>query len=188
MEGYPTDVQIYFVEEISPYTCPVSDQSRSFVCGNPRNFNHIIPCYGHSSYHHYTNRPVLNSGTVFGTRNGMLHFLSVLVTEFYANNAKDIPNCKSPSTTDQWTMNWLYYNGKFGLPPGKIKTLPWGVGPVLTAGKACMTKDKKTGARDLVEVDNSGRLINRFDRKIAAGVHQFDRCYPWIASVVNKYE
>jgi hypothetical protein len=113
----------------------------------------------------------------------MLHFLSVLISEFHENNLKKNTQCKSPSTTDQWTMNWLYYNGKFGLASGEIKTLPWGVGPILTAGKACITKDKKTGASDLIEMDSSGQwLINRFDREVAAGVHQFDRCYPWIES------
>jgi hypothetical protein len=77
-------------------------------------------------------------------------------------------------------MNWLYYNGRFGLTSNEIKTIPWGVGPILTAGKACITKEKKTGASDILERDREGWLINRFDRRRAAGVHQFDRCYPWI--------
>ena len=79
----------------------------------------------------------------------MLHFLTVMVTEFYANNAKVNTKCKSPHTTDQWIMNWLYYNGHFGRED-RTRTLPWGDGPVLTVGKACMTEKRKTGATDLV--------------------------------------
>jgi hypothetical protein len=104
----------------------------------------------------------------------------VLVAEFYSNNLKNNTKCKSPSTTDQWTMNWLYYNGRFGLSTEEMKTIPWGMGPILTAGKACITRDKKTGARDLLEFDQEGWLVNHHDRRRAAGVHQYDRCYPWI--------
>ena len=75
----------------------------------------------------------------------MLRFLGVLVTEFHKNNKKENLKCRSPSTTDQWTMNWyihprciaeigvilihsfrrLYYNGYFG-EPSRTKTIPWG--------------------------------------------------------------
>lgn len=101
--------------------------------------------------------------------------------EFYNNNNKSNHKCKSPSTTDQWTMNWLYYNGQIELENGdKMTTIPWGIGPVLTAGKACITKDKKAGATDIIKLDQNGFIINNLDNRISPAVHQFDRCYPWI--------
>lgn len=141
---------LLFVEEVSPHTLPPGTPAqRGFVAGNIRSQVHTVPCYGKSSFRHYSDRPVLCSGSVIGTRTGMLHFLSIMVTEFYANNAKENMKCKSPHTTDQWIMNWLYYNGHFGHVE-RTSTLPWGLGPVLTVGKACMTEKRKTGATDLV--------------------------------------
>ena len=91
--------------------------------------------------------------------------------------------CRSPHTTDQWTMNYLYYNGYFG-DNAKTITLPWGMGPVLTVGKACMTKDRKTGATDLVPRNHEGFLLNLYDNnKIAPIIHQFDRCEKWIGKL-----
>jgi hypothetical protein len=108
-----------------------------------------------------------------------------MVNEFRLNNLKKNVKCKSPSTTDQWTMNWLYYTGRFG-GYAATATLPWGTGPVLTAGKACITKDKHPGAVDLIQRDEEGYLLNRYTGKRAAVVHQFDRCSPWIDAFVQK--
>jgi len=80
----------------------------------------------------YGERPVLNSGTVLGTRKGLRRFLDVLVGEFMANKVKLKGKCQSVS--DQWTMNWLYYNGRFGQFQSTA-TIPWGFGPIMTAGK-----------------------------------------------------
>lgn len=179
---------LLFIEEISPYSSPLRDPSRAFVAGNHRNQVHTVPCYGKELFVEYKMRPVLCSGTVFGTREGMLRFLVELVSEFNANNRKKNVKCKSPHTTDQWIMNYMYYNGQFGVT--RVKTIPWGVGPVLTAGKACMTQERKQGARDILtlssgqnpnsDIDTSGFVINRFDKKIAPVVHQFDRCGEWL--------
>jgi len=158
----------YKKSRVGSFSIPV----RSFVCDNYRNEVHVVHCYGRERYSTYfpciiTNRgriipllfsaetygprPVLCSGTVIGTRRGINRFLSVLVTEFHSNNQKDNIKCRSPFTTDQWTvsalvlilsrlalgvdrhfcqMNWLYYNGYFGRP-AQTKTIPWGTGPVL---------------------------------------------------------
>jgi hypothetical protein len=174
-------VDLLFVEEVSPYTLPEgTDAQRGFVAGNIRSQVHTVPCYGKPSFQLYRDRPVLCSGSVIGTRTGMLHFLTVIVTEFYKNNRKVNTKCKSPHTTDQWIMNWLYYNGHFGHVERTI-TLPWGLGPVLTVGKACMTEKRKTGATDLVPRDEeSGLLLNQYSQKVAPIVHQFDRCFPWM--------
>lgn len=172
------------IEEISPYSSPVNDSTRSFIAGNTRNEIHTVPCYGLPSYAIYRQRPVLCSGTIIGTREGILPFLSVLVNEFHNNNNKQNVNCKSPSTTDQWIMNWLYYNGKFGYK--NIATLPWGFGPVLTAGKACITKDRKPGAHDIVRQDSEGFILNEYDHKRSPVVHQFDRCGQWIENEIFK--
>jgi hypothetical protein len=139
--------------------------------------------YGKELFLEYRERPVLCSGTVLGTREGILRFLAVFVTEFHANNRKANTKCKSPHTTDQWIMNHMYYNGQFGV--NRVTTIPWGVGPVLTAGKACMTAARKQGATDILERDPStGFIINRFDKTVAPAVHQFDRCGEWLQTEV----
>ena len=109
----------------------------------------------------------------------MNHFLEVLVTEFYRNNNKPNKKCKSPSTTDQWIMNWLYYHGRFGNVSSTV-TIPWGLGPVLTAGKACVHLNRSTGAADLIVRNTDGFLLNKYTQRVAPVVHQFDRCLPWI--------
>jgi hypothetical protein len=174
-----SEKQLLLIEEISPYTSPVDDPRRSFVAGNPRSGAHVVPCYGHPTYSTYNKRPVLCSGTIIGNRFMTLSFLEDFVSEFHSNNKKQNVKCKSPYTTDQWTMNWMYYNGKF-RHSDRIVTLPWGVGPVLTAGKACITADKKTGAHDLIIQNAEGFLMNAHDGNVPSVVHQFDRCGDWI--------
>lgn len=180
-------VDLMFIEEISPLTSPVNNPMRSFIAGNPRNAAHTIPCYGKASYVIYSHKPVLCSGTVFGTRDGILRFLNVLIYEFVKNNAKvGNAKCQSPHTTDQWIMNWLYYNGKFG-EYSRTVSIPWGTGPCQTVGKACMTVDKKTGAEDIVMRDVEGRIVNMYDGgSVAAVVHQFDRCGGWMKRYLEK--
>lgn len=175
----PSSADLIFVEEISPQTCPINDPDRSFVAGNPRSYSHVNPCYGNDAVIPYKSRPVLNSGTVLGTRAGIARFLRVLIHEFHENNGKSNTACRSPSTTDQWTMNYLYYHGKFGFYD-RTMTMPWGHGPVLTAGKACMSKDRRPGAADIVPRDSLGRLLNLHDRRVAPVIHQYDRCHQWI--------
>ena len=150
------------------------------MAGNPRNQVHVVPCYGKSTYDIYAERPVLCSGTVLGNRAGMNHFLTVLVSEFKANNQKSNLRCKSPHTTDQWTMNWLYYNGKFSHRDVHTRVYPWGAGPILTIGKACMTEKRKQGAKDLITQDEEGFIMNIYDRIRSPVVHQHDRCGQWI--------
>jgi hypothetical protein len=125
---------LFFIEEISPYSSPDPDPKRAFVSNNMRNYVHTVPCYGEKEFMLYANRPVLCSGSVIGTKDGLGRFLNVLVSEFFENNAKENINCRSPSTTDQWIMNYLYYHGRFGAYERTV-TIPWGLGPVLTAGK-----------------------------------------------------
>lgn len=131
--------QLIFIQEISPSTSPVNDSSRSFIAGNQRSESHTVPCYGWTTFRHYSHQPVLCSGTIFGTREGMDKFLSTLVKEFHENNQKENHRCYSPSTTDQWTLNWMYYNNKFGTEP-QVVTVPWGYGPVNTIGKVYTVK------------------------------------------------
>jgi len=186
-----SDADLFFVEEIAPHTSPDPNPVRSFVSANFRNKAHTVPCYGDESYERYGKRPVLCSGTVLGNREGMVRFLSVLVTEFHANNRKENVKCRSPITTDQWTMNWLYYNGYFGKIH-RTKTIPWGVGPVQTVGKACVGADKKTGASDIVTREN-GFIVNIHEppeskSRIAATIHQFDRCSSWISDYFGNQE
>ena len=176
---------LFFIEEIAPHSCPVNDSDRSFIAGNFRNKAHIVPCYGLEAYKMYLKRPVLCSGTVYGTNTGMKRFLSILVDEFYKNSASKNMKCRSPSTTDQWTMNYLYYHGRFGSYE-KTRTLPWGTGPVQTIGKPCV-KNKKTGQSDMVKVKN-GYIVNIHEHdKIVPVIHQFDRCFPWIKGYFDDF-
>lgn len=179
-EASTATVNLLFVEEVAPHTSPLKDPSRSFVAGNPRNDAHTIGCYGRDKYDHYGERPVLCSGTVIGTRAGMHRFLSVMTDEFLWQNTQKSRKCRSPHTTDQWTMNFLYYNGRFGEEERTV-TIPWGMGPVLTVGKACMDKNKKTGGTDMVPRDSQGFMLNRFEGRRAPVVHQFDRCGKWMS-------
>jgi len=175
-----------FIEEIAPHTSPVKDRRRSFVAGNVRNEIHTVPCYGRELYDKYAQRPVLNSGSVIGTRQGIMRFLNVLVDEFISKALdKKKPKCRSPFTTDQWTMNWLYYAGRFGRPEHTV-TIPWGMGPVQTLGKVCVSADKKLGAGDLVQRGPDGLIVNRFDGQVAALIHQFDRCGEWIRDFMRS--
>jgi hypothetical protein len=175
---------LLFIEEIAPYTCPDPDPIRSFVAGNIRSQVHVVPCYGKETFSIYSKRPVLCSGTVIGNREGIHRFLSVLVYEFHENNKKGT-QCRSPSTTDQWTMNWLYYNGRFGEKE-KTLTIPWGYGPVNTVGKPCVTRERKLGATDLVKRDLNGTIVNMHDLRVSAAVHQFDRCGSWIGKYLRE--
>ena len=180
-------INLYFSEELSPNTSVDSHPIRSFIAGNARNYQHVVPCYGIDNYKLYTNRAVLCSGTIIGNKIGIKRFLNVLVHEFYKNNEKLNTKCRSPHTTDQWTMNYLYYNGYFGDNSHTI-TIPWGMGNVLTVGKACMTKDRKTGAKDLIPRDHEGFLLNLYDNnKIAPIIHQFDRCGEWMYELFNSH-
>ena len=156
--------------------------------------SHTEPCYGKEivQANKLRDRPMLCSCTVLGTRAGMHRFLSVLVNEFYTNNSKMNKKCHSPGTTDQWTMNHLYYNGRFGYIH-TTKTLPWGTGPVLTIGTPCVnsalvssTKKKKTSQKDMIQFHPvSGLILNPHekedsDTRIAPTLHQYDRCHDWI--------
>jgi hypothetical protein len=183
-----SNINLFFSEELSPNTSVDINPARSFVAGNPRNYAHVVPCYGLESYQIYQQRAVLCSGTIIGNKIGITRFLNVLVHEFYKNNEKTNKNCRSPHTTDQWTMNWLYYHGYFGDISNTI-TIPWGFGQVLTVGKACMTLDRKTGAKDLISRNEEGFLLNLYNNnKIAPIVHQFDRCGEWIAHLFDTHK
>merc|ERR1712032_1666799 len=132
--------------------------------------------------HELLDRPILCSGTVVGTSRGMHRFLSVLVDEFRSNNKRG-PQCRSPTTTDQWTMNYLYYKGRFGFVH-RTRTLPWGTGPVLTVGKPCVNSVLEHNAnsqKDMMTFDSKGLVLNPYDESVAPTLHQWDRCRGWIS-------
>ncbi len=185
---------LLFVEEISDHTntLPSSRPHRATNIGNSHRFTrHTVPCYGEDVVraHELSNRPMLCSGTVIGSRRGMHRFLSVLVDEFRGNNRKGRPECRSPRTTDQWTMNHMYYRGQFGSI-NTTRTLPWGTGPVLTIGTPCVDSSidirSRTGRKDLMSFDPiSGLILNPHEMdgsptRIAPVLHQYDRCREWI--------
>lgn len=158
---------------------------------------HVNPCYGKENVNHMRllDRPMLCSGTVIGNRNGIHRFLSKLVDEFRKNNERG-PKCRSPATTDQWTMNYLYYRGEFGFIQ-QTKTLPWGTGPVLTVGTPCVNseiKKARTSQIDMMEFDEKTDLIinphekNSSVVRVAPTLHQWDRCDKWINPWFGKHE
>ena len=195
---------LLFVEEIASYTNTIPEQSHraTNIGQSHRYIYHTEPCYGKESVqaNKLRNRPMLCSGTVLGTRAGMHRFLSVLVNEFYTNNKKMNKKCHLPGTTDQWTMNHLYYNGRFGYIH-TTKTLPWGTGPVLTIGTPCVnsalvssTKKKKTSQKDMIQFHPvSGLILNPHekedsDTRIAPTLHQYDRCHDWIVPWFQEHK
>lgn len=182
-----SSIDLFFSEELSPNTSVNMSPGRSFIAGNPRNAAHVVPCYGQEYYKIYEKKSVLCSGTIIGNKIGITRFLDVLVHEFYKNNEKPNIKCRSPHTTDQWTMNYLYYNGYFS-DYSRTLTVPWGMGQVLTVGKACMTEDRKPGAKDLIPRNHEGFLLNLYDNNnIVPIVHQFDRCSDWIIKFFNTH-
>jgi len=193
---------LLFVEEIASYTNTILPEQlhRATNIGQSyRYIYHTEPCYGKKlvQANKLINRPMLCSGTVLGTRSGMHRFLSVLVNEFYTNNKKQNPKCHSPTTTDQWTMNYLYYNGQFGYIH-TTKTLPWGTGPVLTIGTPCVNSallsKKKTSQKDMILFHpTSGLILNPHEKEdsvayIAPTLHQYDRCHDWIVPWFQEHK
>ena len=178
---------LLFIEEVAKHTSPKPEPSRWFEINNVRFRSRVGPCYGRN-FTAFLERPVLCSGTIIGTKNGIHRFLSILVHEFYANNQKKNQRCKAPHMTDQWNMNYLYYTGKFGYYD-RTTSLPWGTGPVLTIGKPCVNNqlpNPNHSQNDMVEFDNvTGFILNNWEKdgskaRIAPVVHQFDRCHRWI--------
>uniref|UniRef100_A0A7S3L505 UDP-galactopyranose mutase C-terminal domain-containing protein n=1 Tax=Amphora coffeiformis TaxID=265554 RepID=A0A7S3L505_9STRA len=189
---------LLLIEEIAPHSNPRPDQPyRADILGQSRYVGRTEQCYGKEHFLKYFNRPVLCSGTIIGTRQGMHRFLSVLVDEFLQNNQKPNVRCRSPHTTDQWTMNYLYYNGRFG-EYSRTKTLPYGTGPIHTIGTPCINrvlpaKDRHS-QKDLILFENGntssngtyqGLILNIHEppdseARIAPAIHQFDRCHHWI--------
>ena len=183
---------LLFIEEIAAHSSPVAEPHRYFQLGNPRYNSRTAPCYGRNHMRKFAHRPVLCSGTIVGTRSGMHRCLSVLVDEFNSNNRG--PNaCKnSPrGLTDQWTMNYLYYTGRFG-DYSRTKSAPWGTGPVMTIGKPCINNALRPNIthsqKDLIDFQGgsgTGLILNNHEdteskARIAPVVHQYDRCHRWI--------
>jgi len=181
---------LLFVEEVAQYTntLPETPHRATNIGESGRYKFHVNPCYGKENVKAYQlmDRPMLCSGTVIGTSDGIHRFLSVLVDEFRTNNDKG-PLCRSPATTDQWTMNYLYYKGKFGSVQ-ETKTLPWGTGPVLTVGKPCVNSAIETNShsqKDMMIFDENGLILNPHEKdgsatRVAPTLHQWDRCRMWI--------
>eukprot|EP00970_Alexandrium_tamarense_P005741 scaffold934_cov191-Alexandrium_tamarense.AAC.22 len=190
---------LLFVEEVASYTNVLPEMPhRALNIGSSGRYTaHVNPCYGKNEVKAYelVDRPMLCSGTVIGTRDGIHRFLSVLVDEFRSNNAKGAL-CRSPATTDQWTMNYLYYKGRFGFVQ-KTRTLPWGTGPVLTVGKPCVDSQETGRARykkDMMAFDKeSGLILNPHESEeslthVAPTLHQWDRCSVWMVPWLKKHE
>ncbi len=184
---------LLFVEEIAGYTntLPGMPHRATNLGRSHRYAYHTEPCYGKEVVraHELVDRSMLCLGTVIGTRDGMHRFLSVLVDEFCRNNDRG-PKCRSTSTTDQWTMNHLYYRGRFGSVC-TTRTLPWGTGPVLTVGTPCVDPligdmRERTGRMDMMVFDpDTGLTLNPHEgdgseARIAPILRQYGRCCGWI--------
>jgi hypothetical protein len=182
---------LLFIEELSKHTVPdefMNDPARYYTVDNSGFMKgHRGACY--EGYHlEFLDRPVLCSGTVIGTREGMHRFLSVYVTEFYTNNARQNQRCKCPANTDQQQLQPMYYRGMFGEPE-RTRTVPWGMGPIMTIGHACINMHANIthSATDIrkLDINGSGLIVNNHEPPtspsyIAPCVHQWDRCHSWI--------
>jgi hypothetical protein len=184
---------LLFIEEIAQHTCPDPHAKNNWrwynIKDNFRYKPHTELCYGVNHWLPYGDRPVLCSGTTIGNRAGIDRFLSVMSDEFYRSTTHELDECRSPSgkDTDQWIMIYLYYQGKFGRPD-RTRTVPWGTGPVNTVGHACINRvlDPPHSQRDIVLRENAtGLILNNHESltspaRVAAVIHQFDRCHDWI--------
>ena len=202
---HDAEQDLMFVEEVAQYSKTLNDTSRAINIGASHRYKYFtVPCYGRDQVapQRIIDRPMLCSGTVIGTRSGIHRFLTVLVDEFNNNNQKGVDECRSPHTTDQWTMNYLYYRGDFGFPH-RTKTLPWGTGPVLTVGKPCASQlyNNATGKmehvkslKDMMVFDSDTDLIvNPHEKKgsatyVAPTIHQWDRCLKWMNPWFSRHE
>ena len=124
---------------------------------------------------HYKKKPVVCSGTTIGTREGMLHYLTVLVDEFIALADRG-ENCIPPQATDQSIHTMLFYQGKFGP---KAKGVPYGEGTVLTVGTPCTDKNGGHSLLDVIKRDDEGFMLLE-DGTRPGMIHQYNRCNDWI--------
>ncbi|KAL7546713.1 hypothetical protein ACHAWF_010040 [Thalassiosira exigua] len=175
---------LLFVEELAKYTSTLpKSRHRATNLGESWRYRvHVHPCYGKESVRAYelVDRPILCSGTVIGTRDGMHRFLSVLVDQFRRNNGRG-PRCRSPATTDQWTMNYLYYHGGFGFEKPCVNAVP------------DYYYGQQHSQTDMVFMDDSGAIVNPHEKersatRVAPTLHQWDRCYNWIFPWFNEHK
>lgn len=134
-------------------------ESDSIVIGNSTfTSSWVRNCFGRSELERLSNRPVLCSGTTFGTTNAIRSY-SKLMIDFMASPPR--AECRKP-IHDQVFHNFLHYNGLFGV---RTRVFAQGEGPANNIGQQPTYKF-------FDEV--SKKVLNR-DGTASALVHQFDR-------------
>lgn len=147
-------------------------------------------CYGYAVGGDVVNsqHPMLNVGSIYGTRAGMLGYLDTLLAEF-ATNLRSGPTCRPPIMNDQTVLNTLYYSGRLGQTvPSVTEQGAWNGGVVQTVGSACSRVVNGTfreGMKEFVATDSAGYVLNA-DGQRAPVVHQYDRCHKWISDWVYR--
>eukprot|EP00656_Telonema_subtile_P020882 TRINITY_DN2193_c0_g1_i7.p1 TRINITY_DN2193_c0_g1~~TRINITY_DN2193_c0_g1_i7.p1 ORF type:complete len:497 (-),score=88.40 TRINITY_DN2193_c0_g1_i7:4-1494(-) len=119
----------------------------------------------------YKPKPVVCSGTILGSQQGIQDYASVMTAEFMSL-IKLGEKCVAPHVVDQAVHIRLYYEGRFGP---KATALKYGEGPVLTVGGACANATHHS-MDDVLIHDKDGFVLNN-DRTRAPVVHQYDRCH-----------
>eukprot|EP00928_Gymnodinium_smaydae_P012134 TRINITY_DN14414_c0_g2_i6.p1 TRINITY_DN14414_c0_g2~~TRINITY_DN14414_c0_g2_i6.p1 ORF type:complete len:484 (-),score=55.77 TRINITY_DN14414_c0_g2_i6:143-1594(-) len=141
-------------------------------------------CYGEDSLQPRDSKPMLCSGTLVGSREGLLEVLTLLEDEFMRNVAEG-PRCYPPKCVDQAVLNYMYYEGLLGA---RTTTFKYGTGNVATVGTPCSRKVNGTSQhslKDVVVLDSDGYILLA-DNSRAPVVHQYDRCHDWIMPILAK--
>jgi len=168
--GPPRGDKLLFVEEMTPQANfgmgRGRDNNYGFTSGGVRN------CYGQAASRLIGNTPVLNSGSILGSRASILGFLKRYQQQFESNVPRG-PPCDPISIADQAVLNYLYYTGAFNhLAPVATK---YGEGPVLTVGLPCTGPPRGHSSSDVVRIQD-GWLLNN-DGRPANIVHQDKVCW-----------
>ena len=171
-------------------------------------------CYGDNTLSSSKgSKPMLCSGTTFGTQTGIRRYLRVLTDEYRAI-AERSPRCRPPSTPDQTVHNYLFYTGKFGAKTGvdvfqapgavvqtvgspcsdkkKIIERKWGKGPAHRHPEFEMwvnhldgeARDLGRKVHDVLLIDKGGYPLNT-DKRRAVVLHQWDRCNRWMSPWID---
>jgi hypothetical protein len=148
----------------------------------PFNSGWVHGCYGEEALRKIGANPVICSGVVMGTRDAIVAFSSLLISQLdphVRTGEKDSSNqgCLSLGM-DQGLTNWMAYGGLLERFMS-VKVLPQGEGPVNTIGayypgtRALLKHDLK--AWGILQGSGSDKWIANFNGDASPCVHQADR-------------
>ncbi|KAL7542310.1 LOW QUALITY PROTEIN: hypothetical protein ACHAWF_007145 [Thalassiosira exigua] len=189
-----------FVEEIVQDSNTKSeDSNRSPNIGASVRYKmHVNPCYGRENVavHELVDLPMICSGTIIRTDNGIQCFLLVLnsAPTTRADHSEDPPR-RPASGRDNLSLyskgNFCYRHNPKALPLASTC-------PVLMVGKPCATANGVVDQNDMMMVmfhnkDSSGGILNPGDKEVPSLAHvvpilqQWGICPKWINPWFGNY-